>query len=106
MSAAQGTRYFGGRRRVRAVDPEWNAWAYHLLLAYIEHAPAEGFKTEDVRRYCATMDLPEPLDRRMWAPLMVRAKREGRIRLAGTAKHTDPARRGGISTLWVRCSHP
>jgi hypothetical protein len=84
-----------------SVERQWGKKAYGILIHYI-WLSSRGtgiFMTEDVRDY-ARGRISKPPDDRAWGAIIMRAVREGLIVRHGYARHKDPSRHAGPSTVW------
>lgn len=68
-------------------DPRWTSDAMAAVSLYCTAHPAREFLTEDVRAFCAELDLADtPLNEKAWGPIMRKAAKDGLIRKVGYAQ--------------------
>lgn len=81
-------------------DPRWTDDAMGAVAMYCTAHPGAEFLTEDVRDFCAELDLADaPENAKAWGPLMRKAAKDGLIRKVGFA----PARSSNMApkVLWM-----
>jgi hypothetical protein len=84
-----------------SVHTDWGRKAYGIMIHYlwITSRGVGTFMTEDLRAY-ARGRISKPPDDRAWGGIIMRAVREGLIVRHGYARHKDPSRHAGPSTVW------
>ena len=76
----------------------WTDRAYAMLDAY----PTRTFMTEELREWAELAGLPKPPSNRAWGAVIIRAKKEGRIRAIGFRNTSNPKSHATPATLWEK----
>lgn len=80
----------------------WSDEAYEFLISKRDEFKREDktFMTEDMRVIAERAGMPVPPDRRAWGAIVLRAKRQGVIHVAGFAPVKDRRSHGGPKYVW------
>lgn len=62
------------------VTPDWSERAFELLKHFLQNHCGQ-FQCEEIRAFAAMVDFPLPPSARSWGHIMVRAMKEGLIRM-------------------------
>lgn len=87
---AEAARAFGmalAEYKASKDDPRWNSDAMAAVFLYCTAHPGREFLTEDVRVFCAALDLADtPANEKAWGPIIRKAAKDGIIKKVGYAQ--------------------
>lgn len=79
-------------------NENWSAKAYGFLLVYC--GIFKQFLAEEVRNASIEAGIPEPPSKRAWGAIVLRAKKNGKIRSIGFRSVKNPKAHCTPATLW------